>query len=518
MATPAENLARSLEVLKVLQDDDVVAIHTSSMTRVHRERLLENGFIQEVIKGWYIAGNPQDRQGDSTPWYTAFWQFCGQYLDYRFGNAWSVSPEQSISLHTGNQAVPTQLLVRSEKAGNNLTKLMHGTSLLDVAGAPAEGKAQEVINGVRVYSLPSALAECGPAFYQQNPIDARGALFSIADASQILPFLLEDGRSWVAGRLAGAFRNIGRDDLADEIIGTFKDLKYQITEVDPFETPSPILSSGRQESAYVSRLKLMWLEMREDVINHFPEAPGIPADQAAYLDRVDELFVTDAYHSLSIEGYKVSTELIEKVRNGDWNPDDNEGDREHRNAMAARGYWEAFNAVKDSIEKIFSGEDPGRTVKTDHGRWYRSLFAPSVTAGIIEPAELAGYRNMPVFIRGSMHTPMSSDAVRDAIPTLFELLTDEASPAVRAVLGHFLFVYIHPYMDGNGRTGRFLMNAMFASGGYEWTVLPVERRADYMAALEQASVNMDIKPFAAFVSEFVTIKQMPDDGESAGPR
>lgn len=169
MATPAENLARSLEVLKVLQDDDVVAIHTSSMTRVHRERLLENGFIQEVIKGWYIAGNPQDRQGDSTPWYTAFWQFCGQYLDYRFGNAWSVSPEQSISLHTGNQAVPTQLLVRSEKAGNNLTKLMHGTSLLDVAGAPAEGKAQEVINGVRVYSLPSALAECGPAFYQQTP-------------------------------------------------------------------------------------------------------------------------------------------------------------------------------------------------------------------------------------------------------------------------------------------------------------------------------------------------------------
>lgn len=40
-------------------------------------------------------------------------------------------------------------------------------------------------------------------------------------------------------------------------------------------------------------------------------------------------------------------------------------------------------------------------------------------------------------------------------------------PGVRAVLGHFFFVYIHPYMDGNGRLGRFLMNALFASSTAE---------------------------------------------------
>ncbi|WP_317503891.1 Fic family protein [Idiomarina sp. HP20-50] len=37
-------------------------------------------------------------------------------------------------------------------------------------------------------------------------------------------------------------------------------------------------------------------------------------------------------------------------------------------------------------------------------------------------------------------------------------------------------VYIHPYFDGNGRIGRFIMNLMLASGGYPWTVVPVERR------------------------------------------
>ncbi|WP_366635422.1 Fic family protein [Aquisalimonas sp.] len=41
---------------------------------------------------------------------------------------------------------------------------------------------------------------------------------------------------------------------------------------------------------------------------------------------------------------------------------------------------------------------------------------------------------------------------------------------MRAVLGHWLFGSIHPYPDGNGRMGRFTMNAMLASGGYPWTV------------------------------------------------
>jgi Fic family protein len=41
---------------------------------------------------------------------------------------------------------------------------------------------------------------------------------------------------------------------------------------------------------------------------------------------------------------------------------------------------------------------------------------------------------------------------------------------VRAVRGHWSFGYIHPYPDGSGRTARFLMNVMLASGGYLWTI------------------------------------------------
>ncbi|MGP1614677.1 MAG: Fic family protein, partial [Pollutimonas bauzanensis] len=231
--------------------------------------------------------------------------------------------------------------------------------------------------------------------------------------------------------------------------------------------------------------------------------PQARPEKNAYLRQVDEVYVTDAYHSLSIEGYRVSTDLIERVRSGAWNPDSHAADRNHRDAMAARGYWQAFQRVKQSLASILDGKNPGSGVQQDHGAWYRELFAPSVTTGILRPADLAGYRSGAVYIRRSKHVPPRHEAVRELMPAFFRHLRDEPDPAVRVVLGHFILVYIHPYFDGNGRMGRFMMNAMLAAGGYPWTVIPVEKRGGYMAALEAASVEGDIVPFAQFIGRLV---------------
>jgi len=504
MASPHEKLAESLEALKVMQERGVVAVRSGDLTRTHRERLVKNGFLQEVMKGWYIPVRPDEATGDSTAWYASFWGFCAAYLKERFGTNWSLSPEQSLLLHAGNMTVPHQLPVRSPKARNKITRLPHDTSLFDTRAAlPEAGQIAEK-DGLRLFSVPAGIASCGSGFFRQNATDARAVLAMVRNASDVLALLLEGGRTTVAGRLAGAFRNIGRDRIADDIVKTMKTADYDIREKDPFEDTINLILPAREQSPYVNRIRLMWQQMREPILKQFPAVPGRPSDITAYLKAVDGIYVTDAYHSLSIEGHRVSPELIERVRGGEWNPDENEDDREHRNALAARGYWQAYQAVRKSVRKVLEGDNPGAVGDDDHGDWYREMFGPSITAGLLRTADLAGYRNDRVYIRRSMYVPPRHEAVRDCMPAFFDLLREEPEPSVRVVLGHFVFVYIHPYIDGNGRMGRFLMNVMLAAGGYHWTVIPTEKRDHYMTALENASVEQDIAPFAMFLGRLVS--------------
>ena len=503
MATPQEKLAQALEALKGLQDKGFVAIMGAELSRTNRERLLEHGFIREVVRGWYITVSPDEKKGDSTSWYASYWHFCARYLSDRYSDTYCISAEQSLLLHAGNQTVPHQLIIRATKGTNSSTPLPHGTSLFTMKSTLAEKAEIVEQHGVRMLTLVSALVNCSPSLFSRHVTDVRTALAMVQDASEVLALLLEGGHSTIAGRLAGAFRNIGRDKVADEIVKTMQRAGYDIRENDPFENKSSVELSMRDKSPYVNRIRLMWHKMREDVIKHFPEAPGLPKDHDSYLKVVDDMYVTDAYHSLSIERYLVSVELIERVRSGEWDPKENEADRRQRDAMAARGYWLASQRVRESIQEILNSTNAGQVADDDHGDWYRELFAPSVSTGILKASDLAGYRNDQVYIGGSMHVPLSKEAIRDVMPELFELLKQEPEASVRAVLGHFIFVFIHPYMDGNGRIGRFLLNVMLASGGYPWTVIPVEERDNYMKALEAASVEEDIEPFAKFVGWLV---------------
>ena len=503
MAAPSEKLAESLRVLKALQREGGVAIRSSGLSRVHRERLLKGGFLQEVMKGWYAPARPEEPAGESTAWYACFWDFCAAYFRERFGDAWSLSPEQSLLLHTGNHTVPGQLLVRTPKGGNKVKKLPHDTSVLDLRAAIPDPEEAVEIDGLRCFGLPAALVSSAPGFYRQHATEARAALAMVKDASDLLRPLLEGGHSTIAGRLAGGLRNIGRDRMAEEIVKTMQAAGYTLRVNDPFDAPATTLLAPREVSPHVNRLRLMWEAMRVPVVARFPVPPGLPERPQDYLKDVEEIYATDAYHSLSIEGYRVSAELIERVRSGNRTPDGDDGDRAQRDALAARGYWQAYRAVHHSLEHVLDGKNPGAVTSQDHGTWYREMFAPSVTAGLVRPADLAGYRNDQVYIRRSMHVPPRREAVRDMMPAFFELLAGEAEPSVRVVLGHFVFVYIHPYMDGNGRMGRFLMNLMLASGGYPWTVIPLAQRDDYMTALEVASARQDIEPFTEFLAGLV---------------
>jgi hypothetical protein len=231
---------------------------------------------------------------------------------------------------TGDWTVPKQVQARSPKGGNKPLSLPHRTSIFDLRLALPPPSDIDIINGLRVYKLPAGLIATSPTHFTHQPIVMRAGLAAIKDASEVLGCLLEGGHSTIAGRLAGAFRNIGRVSIADNILETMRAAGYSVSETDPFLGIPHVALSLRETSPYVNRVT-----------------------------------------------------------------------------------------------------------------------------------------------------------------------------TVRVVLGHFIFVYIHPYFDGNGRMGRFLMNLMFASDGYPWTVVPVTLHEDYLAALESESAEGEIVPFAQFLRQLV---------------
>ena len=210
----------------------------------------------------------------------------------------------------------------------------------------------------------------------------------------------------------------------------------------------------------------MFRTFRGAVLETFKDLPPNPVSKPeTYIQHVEAVYEHDAYNSLSIEGYRVTPELIEKIRSGAWNPEEDPQDRQQIAAMAAKGYQEAFRRVKQSVARVLQGEKAGLVLRQDYQEWYRGLFSESVRAGLLESYHLAGHRSGPVYIRSSRHVPPPHEAVNDSMTALLDLLGGEQEAIVRAVLGHWLFGFIHPYMDGNGRMARFVMNVMMASGG-----------------------------------------------------
>lgn len=503
MATTQEKLAESLSVLKEYQDvheDNLVICGASVLGETHTKRLMDNGYLQRVVKGWYIPSSPGN-EGDSTVWYVSYWSFVVAYLNNKFAENWCLSPELSLYFYSGKSVIPRQLVIRSSAASNNILELPFKTSILDIKANIPENAFKEPRYGIRLYPLPLALLMASPDYYRRNSLEARVCLSMLRDASEIIGPAMDGGNSTRAGRIAGALRAIGRDGMADSIVSTMRQVGYSVQEENPFD--DDISVRLLETSPYASRIQLMWRKMRETVLDVKARrhAPLHNRSAEEVLSIMDSGYIRDSYNSLSIEGYKVTEKLLEKVRGGAWNPQKDEEDRHRKDALAARGYYQAYQMLRQNISDVLCDKlDAAEMYVKNHQGWHFQLFEPAVQAGIIKASDLVGYRRHQVYIRNSMHTPLNPDALLDAMTALSNLMNEEKDALVRAVLGHFFFVYIHPYMDGNGRTARFMMNSQLVTGGYNWAVVPVGRRDEYMKALEKASVEEEIEDFVEFIT------------------
>lgn len=103
----------------------------------HMERLIESGHLLPITDNWYYVSRPE-RGDDPSDWYKAYWFFIAAYLDYKYGNRWTLGSDDTLLFRAGEGVIPKQLTVRSCHAKNSILELPFGLQLLEVWGEMPE--------------------------------------------------------------------------------------------------------------------------------------------------------------------------------------------------------------------------------------------------------------------------------------------------------------------------------------------------------------------------------------------
>ncbi len=136
------------------------------------------------------------------------------------------------------------------------------------------------------------------------------------------------------------------------------------------------------------------------------------------------------------------------------------------------------------------------TIKNLHRLFYQKVNAD----------QAGQYRSIQVYISGTEYVPPAPDEV----PRLMNHLIDQIHssnialhPIELAAMAHKCLVDIHPFIDGNGRTARLLMNLILVNAGYGVVSIPPIWRNDYIDALSASRRQNDMEPFCKLIAECV---------------
>jgi len=117
----------------------------------------------------------------------------------------------------------------------------------------------------------------------------------------------------------------------------------------------------------------------------------------------------------------------------------------------------------------------------------------------IDDAFAGRYRNIRVRIKGSSVVLPNPMKVPDLMADFEKYLQTEKDVITRAIMGHFKFVSIHPFVDGNGRMGRLLMNLILLQNGLWPIIIRPRDRKKYISSIEKGQLTQDTTTYEEFM-------------------
>jgi len=203
----------------------------------------------------------------------------------------------------------------------------------------------------------------------------------------------------------------------------------------------------------------------------------------------EQMQIEFTYNSNAIEGNTLSlreTQLV--IQEGI-----TVGGKSLREHLEARNHPDAI----DYVEKLAQKQTP---IEQDDILKINALLMRG-----IDDQNAGKYRTGQVRVAGVTFMPPPTQKIPKMISELLQTLSqnpDELRPIELAAFFHHKCVYIHPFLDGNGRTARLLINVILIRNGYPFTVLLKVDRPKYLRALGEADNGNPI-PFANLVASSV---------------
>ncbi len=313
----------------------------------------------------------------------------------------------------------------------------------------------------------------------------------------------QNPRPVILKRLAGLAGQLHNDPLARQLERFVRRISHR--ETTPSRTgigtritvPQVLQEVPRGSGTPWLDAQAMRLERQESEVGRIVRraAAQLPRfDWALLQTDAEQNRAYDAYHSTTMEGYRISRESSDAIVRGEPLRDGPQDQKTLEAAMAVQGYTIAYGQVLERARR----RDP-----IDAGLildLYEALFRPSVDAGITDTAALRGWRTGTVGLRGWRYVPPNPKKIPDLIAGLERFAARVGlDPVTRALLVHLEFVTIHPFLDGNGRLGRLLMNYALLAAGLPWVTIRNDERIPFFRAIERAQVDAEAASFVEFL-------------------